>query len=225
MTINAIIFGSTGMIGQGLVLECLENPQVESILLINRQPCGMSHKKLKEIIHQDFFDLSSIENEFKNKNTCFFCLGISAVGLDEPAYDKITFDLTINVAKTLLKINPDHTFCYVSGAGTDSSEKGNAMWARVKGKTENALLAMPFKKSYMFRPGYIQPTRGIKSKTKWYNIVYIVFKPMYYLLKRFKNLVTDTDRMAKAMINAVAFGSDKKILGVREINILSRNSH
>jgi len=190
MKIKAIIFGSTGMIGQSVLRECLENIQVESVLVINRQSCNMSHPKLREIIHKDIFDLSALTYEMTGYNTCYFCLGVTSAGLSEKDYHRITFELTIYVAHTLLQINREIIFCYISGAGSDSSEKGSTMWARVKGKTENALLAMPLKKAYMFRPGFIQPMNGIRSRTKLYNVLYAVFKPMYFILKHFESIVT-----------------------------------
>lgn len=222
MIITPIIFGSTGMVGKGVLLECLESPFVGSILVINRQPCGIQHKKLKEIIHKDFFDLSPISNDLAGYNTCFFCLGVSAAGMSENDYRKTTYDITIKTAETLLKINKDITFCYVSGAGTDSAEKSRMMWARVKGRTENSLLKMPFKKAYMFRPGYIQPMKGIRSKTALYNLFYTFFKPLYFVLKPFKSIVTDTSSLGKAMIYAVSKGYDKQILESADINALAK---
>ena len=161
MKIKAIITGSTGMVGKGVLLECLESPHVESVLVINRHSVDLKHEKLKEIIHTDFQDLSAIEEQLTGYNTCYFCLGVSAAGMSEKDYSRITYDLTLNFAQTLLKLNPELTFCYISGAGTDSSEKGRMMWARVKGKTENALLALPFKAAYMLRPAFIQPMKDI----------------------------------------------------------------
>jgi hypothetical protein len=222
MKIKAILFGSTGMIGRGVLLECLENNKVESVLVVNRNSCDINHPKLKEVIHENIYDLSSIVNELKGYNTCFFCIGVSVTGYTEREYYKITFELTTYVAKTILSVNNDMTFCYITGQGTDSSEKGRLMWARVKGKTENALMAMPFKKTYIFRPGFIQPLRGLKSRTKIYNLVYIFFKPFYFIFKHFENYVTNSDTMSKAMINAVATGYDKSIIENKDINILGR---
>ena len=168
MKIRAIITGVTGMVGEGVLHECLLHPAVESVLVINRKPCGIKHQKLIEIIHQDFFDLSPIDNHLTGYNACYFCAGVSSVGIKEEEYKHITYDLTLNFAKTLLKLNSEMTFCYVSGVGTDSTEKGRSMWARVKGKTENDLLKLGFKDAYMFRPGYIQPTKGLKNTYKIY---------------------------------------------------------
>ena len=224
MKIKVILFGSTGMLGQAVLLECLENMEVESILAINRQSCNISHPKLKEIIQRDLFDLSGLTAEMKGYNACLFCLGISSAGMKEPDYYKITYELTLNAAKTLLEINKDLTFCYISGTGTDSSEKGKIMWARVKGKTENALLAMPFKKAYMFRPAFIQPIKGIRSRTKLYNVIYAIFKPFYFILKHFDGFVTNTDTFGKAMILTVLNGYEKNILENRDINKIVRDN-
>lgn len=220
MKIKAILFGSTGMIGQGVLRECLENESVETVLVINRQATGISHLKLKEIIYTDLFDLSGLANELTGYNTCFFCIGISSAGLKENAYYITTYDLTMSVAKTLLNLNKEMTFCYISGAGTDSSEKGRVMWARVKGKTENALLSLPFKKAYMFRPGFIQPMKGIKSKTGLYNTMYAIFSPLYFALKHFDSVVTNTETFGKAMILTALKGYEKSILENKDINII-----
>lgn len=222
MKIKAIITGATGMVGKGVLLECLESSDVESVLLINRKPIGIKHDKLKEIIHQDFYNLSSIEDKLKGYNACYFCLGVSVLGLPEEQYHKITYELTIHMAKVLSKLNTDMVFCYVSGTGTDSTEKGRSMWARIKGKTENAILKLPFKDAYMFRPGYIQPMKGIKSKTKLYQAIYILLKPLYPIFKMaFPKYVTSTIKVGKAMINVTLYGYDKKHLENKDINILS----
>lgn len=222
MKIKAIITGTTGMVGKGVLIECLDSPEVDSVLVINRHILGIEHPKLKEIVHSNFYDLTSIENRLSGYNTCFFCAGISSFRMSEKDYTKVTYDLTLNFAKTLLRLNPEMTFNYVSGTGTDSSEKARVMWARVKGKTENDLLAMPFKNAYMFRPGYIQPMKGIKSKTKLYNSLYVVFKPMYPLLKALMpNGVTSSPQIGTAMINSVTKGYEKQILTNRDINILA----
>jgi uncharacterized protein YbjT (DUF2867 family) len=222
MKIKPILFGSSGMIGQGVLMECLESPDVESLLIINRRPSGISHPKVKEIIHEDVSDLSEISSELIGFDTCFFCLGVSAVGLNEEAYNAITYTLTTRVAEALLKVSKDITFIYISGKGTDSSEKGSMMWARVKGKTENALLAIPFKEAYMFRPGFIQPMKGIRSRTRIYNMVYFVFKPFYFILKSYKNGVTDTISLGKAMIYVAVNGYDKKIVESWDINEIAK---
>jgi hypothetical protein len=212
--IKAIVLGVTGMVGEGVLHECLNHSEVESVLVINRRPCGVQHEKLKEIILKDFFAFSEIENQLAGYNACYFCMGVSSLGMKEEAYRRITYDLTLNVANILLKRNPQITFCYVSGSGTDSSEKGRSMWARVKGKTENDLLKLPFKAAYMFRPGYIQPIKGLKNTYK----VYKVLGPLYPVLKTFfPRYVCKLEEIGRAMINAVLQGDDVKILENRDI--------
>ncbi len=218
MKLNVIITGSTGMVGKGVLLECIDSPDVESILVLSRSPIDVMHPKVKEIIHKDFFDLSSVRDQLTGYNACFFCLGVSSVGMKEAEYRRLTYDLTLGFAKVVLFLNPDMTFCYVSGAGTDSSEKGKSMWARVKGKTENDLLSLGFKAAYMFRPGYIHPMRGIKSKTPLYNAFYIVLKPLYPLLKRMPKYVTDNAIIGRAMIRVALSGYSKRVLESIDIN-------
>lgn len=218
MEINVIITGSTGMVGKGLLLECLKSNKVKSVLIINRKSVGIVHEKLTEILHQDIYNLSAIERQLNGYDVCYFCLGVSVVGLSEKEYKKITYDLTLTFAKTLLTNSPDMAFCYVSGAGTDSTEKGNTMWARVKGKTENDLLSLGFKNAYMLRPGYIQPMNGIKSKTAAYNFIYTLISPFYFLLKKLTKYVTSTSQMSTAMINIVGLKPDIKILESKDIN-------
>lgn len=214
MKIRAIITGTTGMAGEGVLHESLLHPDVEYILVINRKPCGVTHPKLKEIIHSDFYNLTSIENQLQNYNACFFCLGVSSVGMDEEQYHRPTYDLTIHFAETLAKLNHDMTFCYVSGSGTDSSEKGKSMWARVKGKTENKLMKLPFKKAYMFRPGYMNPTKGLKNTIKYYS----AFTWMYPALRAlFPSFVSTLQELGLAMINSVNKGYDKSVLEVKDI--------
>jgi uncharacterized protein YbjT (DUF2867 family) len=219
-TINVIITGSTGMVGEGVLMECLEHPLVKSVLVINRRPNGYAHPKLKKIIHADLFDLSAIESELSGYNACFFCAGVSSVGMKEPEYYKLTYTLTTNVAKTLVKLNPDMVFTYVSGSSTDSTEKGKMMWARVKGKTENDLMKMPFKAVYNFRPGYMHPTPGQRYVQKYYK--YITW--MYPVLKRlFPKQVSTLRDLALAMINAALYGYDKPILEVTDIKALAKH--
>lgn len=219
MKIRAIITGATGMVGEGVLHECLLHSEVEKVLVINRRHCGITHPKLTEIIHSDFFDLSSIEAQLENYNACFFCLGVSSVRLKENEYKRFTYDLTINFAKTLLKLNPEMTFYYVSGDGTDSSEKGKIMWARVKGKTENDLMKLPFKKVYLFRPGYLQPTKGLKNTLIYYKFgawLYPVFKIL------FPKHVSTLKELGLAMINSVMKGYNKSVLEVEDIIELSK---
>ena len=221
MAYNVVITGTTGMVGKGVLLECMDHPSIESILIVNRNSLGIEHPKVREVIVKDFFDLSSVIDDLNGYQACFFCLGITSIGESEATYSKITFDLTINFAKAFISQNANSIFCYVSGTGTDSSEKGRSMWARVKGKTENELMKMPFKKTYMFRPGYIQPLRGIKSKTQWYAALYLVFKPIYHILKHFPSTATNTSNMGLAMINTLDGNYLKSILENKDINELS----
>ncbi|MCB0532568.1 MAG: NAD-dependent epimerase/dehydratase family protein [Saprospiraceae bacterium] len=222
MKLKPIITGATGMVGRGVLLECLDSPAVESVLVINRQPLGIQHPKLREIIHRDFFDLSAIRQELQGYNACFFCLGTSSVGLSNEAYEKITYTLTLHVANTLLELNPDMTFCFVSGAGTASNEQSRLAWANIKGKTENAIRAMPFKASYMFRPGVIQPLRGVKAKSGLVNFLYTVLSPVIAVLKvTFPNSLTTSVRIGQAMINAVLHGYAKPVLENGDINKLA----
>ena len=221
MKIKAIITGATGMVGEGVLHECLLHPEVESVLIINRKTCNIKHEKLKEIIHKDFFNLSTVEEQLKGYNACYFCAGVSSVGKKKEEYRRITYDLTMNFANTLLRFNPDMTFCYVSGVGTDSTEKGRIMWARVKGKTENDLLKLPFKASYMFRPGYIQPIKGLKNTYKAYKF----FAPFYPLIKLlFSKYVITLKEIGLAMINVTLYGSDIKILACKDISRKSNHS-
>ena len=214
MDIKAIILGSTGMVGEGVLHECLNHSDVESVLVINRKPCGVKHEKLKEIIHKDLLDLSSLEDQLEGYNACYFCAGVSSVGKKEDEYKRITYDLTLNLANKLVMLNPDMTFCYVSGVATDSTEKGRSMWARVKGKTENDLMKLPFKAAYMFRPGYIQPTKGLKNTYKMYK----VFAPVYPIIKLlFSKYVTTLREIGLAMINVTLYGSEKNVLECKDI--------
>jgi nucleoside-diphosphate-sugar epimerase len=222
MGYKVIITGTTGMVGKGVLLECIDADNIEQILLVNRKSANIFHPKVKEVLVNDFFDLSGIKEELKNHNACFFCLGITSIGQSEEDYTKITYDLTLNFANSFIEFNKQSVFCYVSGTGTDSSEKGRSMWARVKGRTENSLLKMPFKAAYMFRPGYIQPLRGIKSKTQWYTAIYAVFKPIYTALKHFPSTATNTTNMGLAMINTADGKYKKTILDNIDINELAK---
>jgi uncharacterized protein YbjT (DUF2867 family) len=222
MGYKVIITGTTGMVGKGVLLECIDSDKIEQILLVNRKSAGIAHPKVKEVLVKDFFDLSEIKEELKNHDACFFCLGITSIGQSEEDYAKITYDLTLNFANSFVEFNKQAVFCYVSGTGTDSSEKGRTIWARVKGKTENDLLSMGFKGAYMFRPGYIQPLRGIKSKTQWYQALYNVFWPIYLILKHFPSTATNTTNMGLAMINTVDGKYKKTILENKDINELAK---
>jgi len=218
MKINAIITGSTGMVGKGILLECLQSPLVDSVLVINRNPLGINHPKIREIIHKNLFDLNPIKAELSGYNACFFCLGVTSAGMSENDYRLVTYDLTLNVARVLRELNPDMTFCYISGAGTDGSEKGRIMWARIKGKTENALLSLGFKDAYMFRPGFIRPMKGVKSKTSLYNALYVVLSPLFPLIMHFPKFATSSETLSRAMIHVAAQGYGKRVLESRDIN-------
>lgn len=216
---NVLLFGATGMVGQGVLRECLLDPDVQSVLSIGRSAIGQRHPKLRELIHRDFLDFSPIENELSGFDACFFCLGVSSAGMKEEDYRRITYDFTMAAARVLAKVNPGMTFVYVSGMGTDSSERGRTMWARVKGKTENALLRLPFKAAYMFRPAAIVPLDGIKSKTKLYRIFYAVMGPLLPLLKAaFPKYVTTTAQVGRAIIKAAKQGAPKPVLENADIN-------
>ena len=207
------------MVGEGVLHECLFSPEVESVLVINRRPCNTVHPKLKEIIHQDFFDFSEIKDELTGFNACFFCLGVSSVGMKEDKYHSLTYNLTMALANILVKQNTDMVFCYVSGTGTDSTEKGRVMWARVKGKTENHLMQLPFRKAYMFRPGYIQPTKGLKNVYKIYKVIAPLY-PLWILI--FPKFVCTLADIGQAMINAAFKDYEKQILEAEDIVKLAK---
>lgn len=216
--VRAILTGATGMVGEGVLHECLLHNDVEEVLIISRKPSGIQHPKLKEIIHNDFQDFSLIESQLKGYNACFFCLGVSSVGMKEDEYYKLTYTLTLHVARTLVKHNPDMTFCYISGASTDSTESGRMMWARVKGKTENDLMKLPFKQVYNFRPGAIEATKGLKNVLSYYKYFSWLF-PVIRLLA--PNSVVKLKEIGIAMINSVTKGYEKQILEVSDIKILA----
>jgi uncharacterized protein YbjT (DUF2867 family) len=221
--VKAIIFGATGMVGQGVLRECLRDAQVESVLLIGRSATGVRDAKVTEIVQADLTDYSTIRNRLAGYDACFFCLGVTSAGMSETEYRRVTYDITLAAARALVAANPGMTFVYVSGAGTDSSEKGRMMWARVKGATENALLALPFTAAYMFRPGYIQPLHGIKSKTGWYSAMYAVVAPIYPLLRiAFGKYMTTTDELGRAMLHSAKSGAKKRVVESAEIAALAR---
>ena len=224
MSLKVIITGTTGMVGRGVLLECLESNKIGSIMIPNRRSINLTHPKLEEIIVEDFFNLEALRGRLSDVDACMFCLGISSFKQSEEAYTKITYELTMKFAALMLEENPNATFCYVSGAGTDSSEKSRSMWSRVKGKTENDLLKFGFKSAFMFRPGYIQPMKGIKSRTPMYNNLYKVFSPLYAILKRFPASATNTTNLGLAMISVVVNGYEKSILGNKEINEIAKAS-
>lgn len=216
--VKAIVTGATGMVGEGVLHECLLHNAVEEVLIINRKPSGIQHPKLKEIIHKDFQDFSAIESQLKGYNACFFCLGVSSVGMKEEEYTKLTYTLTLHVANTLVKQNPDMTFCYVSGASTDSTEAGRMMWARVKGKTENDLMKLPFKQVYNFRPGAIEATKGLKNVLSYYKY----FSWLFPIIRLFApNSIVKLKEIGIAMINSVTKGYEKRVLEVSDIITLA----
>lgn len=218
MKLKVIITGATGMVGEGVLQESISNPNIEKILLINRKPSGYNHPKVEEILHSDFSNISALTSQVGGYDACFFCLGVSSIGMNEEQYTKVTYDLTLGFAKTMAEVNPQMTFCYVSGASTDSTEKGKQMWARVKGKTENDLMKLPFKAVYNFRPGFMKPTKGaknIKSFFKFINAIYPVLRAIsstYFLT---------LEEVGKAMINAALRGYPKYVLEVGDIKKLS----
>jgi hypothetical protein len=214
MKLHLILTGATGMVGEGVLLEALSHPDVERVLVIVRRPSGMSHPKLKEIVHGAFYDLSAIENELVGYNACFFCLGVSSIGMKEEDYRHVTYDLTMSVAKTLSKMNADMTFCYISGKGTDSSEQGRLMWARVKGKTENDLMKLPFKRVYAFRPGMLRATEGMKNTLKYYKYIGWLYPLLRFL---YPSGVSTLKELGRAMIYVSMHGFDKPILDVKDI--------
>jgi uncharacterized protein YbjT (DUF2867 family) len=218
---NALIFGATGMIGQGVLRECLLDPDVLIVLTVGRGATGQKHEKLRELVHGDLLDFSAVEPQLEGFDACFFCLGVTSAGLTEEQYQRVTYDIAMAAARTLVKLNPGMTFVFVSGTGTDSTESGRTMWARVKGKTENALLRLPFKAAYMFRPAFIQPLHGIQSKTKSYRFFYAVSGPIFPILKKlFPKYMTTTEQLGRAMIKAVKHGAPKQVLEAEDINRL-----
>jgi hypothetical protein len=219
MKINVIITGATGMVGEGALMESLLHPDVEKVLVINRKPCGITHPKLTEIIHKDFFNISPIADRLKGYNACFFCLGVSSVGMKEGLYYSLTYTLTMHVAEILSQQNSDMTFCYISGAATDSTEKGRLNWARVKGKTENDLMKLPFKKAFAFRPGFLEPSKDAKNIKPVFKVL-LVLIPLVKLLS--PNTVTTLKELGLAMIKSASTGYEKPILEVSDIKALAK---
>lgn len=219
---KAIIFGATGMVGKGVLLECLDHPEVHTVLSVGRNKVDIEDSTLIQIEHADFTDFSPLEEDFQGYDACFYCMGVSSAGMSEDKYKHLTYDFAMAAAKELVQINPHMTFVYVSGQGTDSSEKGRIMWARVKGKLENDLLSLGFNRAVMFRPGVIVPKRGIKSRTALYQRMYDLFGWLFRLLESsFPNSITDTTKLGKAMINAHLKMTKLTIAGPKEINELA----
>jgi len=234
--VRVLIFGATGMVGQGVLRECLNDPGIERVVAISRTPIaqhasvgaafgrppssgGSWRPKLEQLIHPDLCDLSPIESKLSGFDACFFSIGVTSAGMSEEEYTRKTYDMTMSVARTLARLNPDMTFVYVSGAGTDSTERGRTMWARVKGRTENELLRLPFKAAYMFRPAGIQPMHGIKSKTKSYRVLYSLTRPLLPVFVRlFPKYMTTTEQVGRAMINVARRGAPKAVLESQDIN-------
>jgi uncharacterized protein YbjT (DUF2867 family) len=215
---NVLIFGATGMVGQGVLRECLLDPDMQLVQTIGRSATGLEHAKLREIVHQDMTSYARLDDQLSGCDACFFCLGVSSSGMKEDEYERVTYGITTAAAEALSRLNPLMTFIYVSGAGTDSSEHGRIMWARVKGRTENALLRLPFKAAYMFRPGVIEPLHGVRSKTPAYRIGYALVGPLLPLLRRaFPNSILTTEQIGLAMLSVAKHGAQKRILESKDI--------
>jgi uncharacterized protein YbjT (DUF2867 family) len=219
MEIKVIITGATGLVGEGVLFECLDHPDIKQVLMVNRKPYDAKHPKLKELIVPDFFELDKFSDQLTGYDACFYCAGISSNGLKEAEYSHITYDTTLYFAQTLVNINPDMVFSHISGSHTDSSEKGKIMWARVKGKTENALMKLPFKKVYNFRPGFMKPTPGQKNVKSLYKFIGSLY-PVLRLL--FPNNVSTMSEVGQAMVNSVLKGYPKQILEVKDIKLLAK---
>ena len=214
---NVLIFGATGMVGQGVLAECLKAPDVEKVVTIGRTATGIDNPKLHEIVSRDLFSYAELEDQLKGFDACFFCLGVSSTGMKEADYQRVTYNLTLAAAQTLSRLNPEMAFIYVSGAGTDSTEMDRVMWARIKGKTENALLRLPFH-AYLFRPGLIQPMNGIKSKTRLYRVMYTLMNPLLTPLRwALPNFVLSTRDVGRAMLAVARFGYGSRFLETRDI--------
>ncbi len=216
---KAMIFGATGMVGQGVLRECLRDGNVEAVLTVGRSVTGQQNAKLRELTHRDFTDFSAIEADLSGYDACFFCLGVTSVGQSEAEYCRLTYDITMAAATVLARLNPQMIFIYVTGMGADSTQNGRVMWARVKGKTENDLLKLPFKAAYMFRPAVIQPLHGIRSRTGWYQTLYTVLAPVLTLSHRLAPAyVTTTEQVGRAMIAVARNGYRKRVLENADIN-------
>ena len=215
---NVLILGATGMVGQGVLRECLLDDGVTRVVTLGRTATGWAHPRLREIVHSDLFDLSAIEEQLRGLDACFYCLGVSAAGLSEAEYSRINHDMTLTVAETLVRTSPELSFVYVSGAGTDATGRGRVMWARVKGRTENALLRLSFRSAYMLRPGLIVPLHGVKSKTRLYRAFYTMFGPLLPILRRlFPRSIVTTEQVGRAMLRLARSGYHKRILEAQDL--------
>jgi len=219
--VRVVVFGASGMVGGGALRECLEDPRVDTVLSVGRRPCGLTHAKLRELHHADLFDLAAVADELRGYDACFYTIGVTSAGMSEADYRRLTYDLTVAVLDVLVRENPGLKICFVSGAGTDATEKGRVMWARVKGAAENHVLGLG-QEAWVFRPGYIQPLKGVRSATAIYQALYTVVAPLYPILRRvFPGSVTTSVAVGRAMINAVTSGAPKRVLETRDINALA----
>jgi len=218
---NLIVVGATGMVGQGVLREALADPRVERVLTLGRRATGQTHPKLRELVHADLFDLSAVESQLAGFDACIYCLGVTSAGMSEAEYTRLTSDLTVAVARSIARVNPALTFCFVSGAGADTSGSGRIMWARVKGQAENALRELPFRAVFVFRPGLILPMDGITSRTKSYRILYALLTPFFPILRRMRKRVTTTRRLGRAMIQVAVVGASKSVLERSDLNELA----
>ena len=222
---NVVLFGATGMVGQGVLRECLLDPEVQSVVSVVRRSSGRAHSKLRDLVHENFHDFSSIEAELSGKDACFFCLGVSSLGLTEEAYRSVTYDITVAATRTLAKVSPKMTFIFVSGAGSDRTGRGPTMWARVKGMAENAVLNAPFRASYVFRPSYIQPMHGVTSRTRLYRVFYAISRPvMQLLVPLMPKYATTTEQIGRAMLDVAKHGAPKRVLESADINAIRGKS-
>ena len=222
---KVLVFGATGMVGQGVLRECLLDPGVDGVVTVGRSATGQRSAKLRELVVPDLLDLSAVEGALSGYDACFFCLGIASAGMTEEDYQRITYDMPLAVAETLAPRNPGMTFVHVSGAGADSTERGRTMWARVKGKAENALLRMPFKASYVFRPAFIQPLHGIRSRTRLYRVFYAVLGPLFPVWKvLLPKHVTTTEEVGRAMLAVARHGAPRRVLENEDISAIARST-
>jgi uncharacterized protein YbjT (DUF2867 family) len=221
---HVLLFGATGMVGQGVMRECLLDPGVNLLQTVGRSATGVQHPKLREVVHNDLWHYESLAAQLSRFDACFFCLGVTSSGMTEENYERVSYGITMAAAEMLSRLNPAMTFIYVSGAGTDSSERGRIMWARVKGKTENALLRLPFKSAYMFRPGIIEPLHEAKSRTPLYNLFYTLGRPLFPVIRfAFPDRIVTTEQVGRAMLAVARHGFPKQILEIKDIRAAAKN--